>query len=202
MLHTYTPKGKVALLARGAQSLKSNNRILSQYLTEISFEYKTFKEFMALNNARIINDFKDIKLSYNNTKFASIILEILDKTAIADEKHELIYELAITSLKHTNIQTSALSFAIKMLYYIGLGINLKGDGRSIKGVSIERGSIVYTEDNDLVDLHYDDTINLLKLTYLKTENLEDFDQQFLKNVKQFIYLYYGYHLNIKIKALQ
>lgn len=202
LLHTYTPKGKTTLLAKGAQRITSNDRILAQYLTQISFKYTKFRGFMPLYYGKIINDYSIIKKNYNDTKYASLILEILDKTTFADENHQKIYLLAISSLNYKDIEVSSLSFAIKMLYALGFGINLKGDGKKVKGVNISLGSIVYETEDDSVDLSYENTIELLKLTYLKTEELEKFDNDFLKTIKKFIYLYYGYHLNIKLKALE
>lgn len=202
LLHTYTKKGKTALLARGAQNMNNKDRILAQYLTRISFKYTKFRGFMPLYNGVIINDYNDIKSDYNKVKEASLILELLDKTTFADEDHEKIYVNAIKALNHKDILTSSLSFAVKLLYYLGFGINLKGDGRKVKGINISLGSIVYSEENETVDLSYNDTVLLLKLTYTDIDNLESFDKEFLTNIKKFLYLYYGYHLNIKIKALE
>ena len=201
LLQTYTEFGKITLMARGAERINSNDRILSQYLTEIEFSYTTFKDFMTLKEARLINDYKEIKSDFFKTKAASLILEILDKTTLGSDNHAAIYQLAISSLNFSNLKISSYSFALKILYYLGYGIDLKGDGRKIKGVNLELGRIIYEEENYPVFLNYYETIELLKITYSKIENLETFSNEFIAKLKVFINKYYQYHLNVNIKAL-
>lgn len=201
LLQTFTEKGRITLLARGAERLNSNDRILAQYLTHIKFEYNEFKDFLTLKNGEIINDFANIKNDFAKTKGASIILEILDKATLGELKNEDIFELAIKALNYQDILVSALSFSLKMVYYLGYGINFKGDGRKIKGVNIKYGRIIYEEEKIEVDLNYNETIDLLKLTYTKIEDLEAFDNSFINKSKTFIKEYYAYHLNIIIKSL-
>ena len=116
-------------------------------------------------------------------------------------KNEDIFELAIKALNYQDILVSALSFALKMVYYLGYGIDFKGDGRKIKGINLKYGRIIYDEENISIDLNYNETIDLLKLTYTKIENLEAFDTDFINKCRTFIKEYYAYHLNIIIKAL-
>ena len=61
LLFTYTPKGKITLIAKGAQKLNSNDRILGQYLNHISFEEMPGKEMYTLKSAKLIHDFAHIK---------------------------------------------------------------------------------------------------------------------------------------------
>lgn len=201
LLQTYTEKGKITLMARGAERLNSNDRILAQYLTEIEFGYTNFKDFMTLKQAKLLNDYDSIKTDYHKVKDASLILEIITRTAFGDENHQAIYNLAIESLNYHNIKVSSYSFALKILYYLGFGIALKGDGRIIKGVNIEQGRIVYEDELESVILNLDEAVQLLQITYTKTNELKEFDNNFLEKLKIFIKKYYEYHLNISLKAL-
>lgn len=202
LLQTYTPLGRVTLLANGAEKVSNKDRILSQYLTYIEFEYNEFKDFMTLKNAKIIDSFTKIKTDFNKVKEISLILEIIDKAIIGNENHEIIFKLALDAIKYSNAKVSSLSFALKILYYLGYGIDLKGDGRKIKGININLGSLVYEGENKYVYLNYEETIDLLKLTYTKIEELNDFTLETINKIKEFIRLYYEYHLNIKLNALK
>ncbi|HHW79440.1 MAG TPA: DNA repair protein RecO [Acholeplasmataceae bacterium] len=202
LLQTYTPLGKITLNAKGAEKINNKDRILSQYLTYIEFEYTEFKEFMTLKNAVIIDSYQKTKSNFQTVKYASLILEILERVTLGSEDHETIFNLAIEALNYQNIKISSLSFSLKMLYYLGYGIDLKGDGRKIKGVSINLGRLIYEEESYQTFLNYEQTIKLLKLTYTKINNLDDFDDIIIKTLKEFISKYYEYHLNIKLNALK
>ena len=60
LLFVYTNKGKKTLLAQGSQKLNNSNRILAQFLTHIEFKENT-KSFFTLSEAKILNDFKELK---------------------------------------------------------------------------------------------------------------------------------------------
>lgn len=202
LLQAYTPKGKISLLAKGAQKLNNDLRILAQYLTELSFEYYEFKTFMPIRNAKLINDFNNIKINYNDTKEASLILELISKTIIDSKYSEKIYSLVIESLQYKNIQISTLSFAMKLTYYLGYGLNLKADGRKVIGLSINKGGVVYDDEAYPLDLNYDETLLLLKLTYNKTFELEELTNEQLVILKRFIFNYYNRIIDITLNTLQ
>ena len=202
LLQVFTRLGKVTLNARGSQRINSSDRIVAQYLNEISFEYNTFKSFLSLKSAKLINDFEFIKKDFNKTKTISLVLEIIDKVLIDEIYNEKIYELLIEALYSKNIETASLSFALKMLYYLGYGMNLKSNGNNILGTSINKGGIVYEGERFPIDLNVEESIALLKLTYLKISETIEIDELHLKSIKRFIYYYYENKIDLKLNALK
>lgn len=204
LVWVFTKLGKVTLNARGSQKINSKDRIITQYLTLISFEYKEFKTFMYLSNAKIINDFNKIKVNYNLTKDASMPLELIDRAVFESDYNEKIYNLLIDTLNSGNIKYASLSFALKLLYYIGYGLNLVPEQKEVKGISIHKGGIVYDNENYYVNLNLEESVSVFKLTNLKIKDLDDFklEENEYQKIKSFIYNYYLDKLDIKINALK
>lgn len=204
LVWVFTKLGKVTLNARGSQKINSKDRIITQYLTLISFEYKEFKTFMYLSNAKIINDFNKIKVNYNLTKDASMPLELIDRVVFESDYNEKIYNLLIDTLNSSNIKYASLSFALKLLYYIGYGLNLVPEQKEVKGISIHKGGIVYDNENYYVNLNLEESVSIFKLTNLKIKDLDDFklEENEYQKIKSFIYNYYLDKLDLKINALK
>ena len=199
LLFTYTPKGKITLIAKGAQKLNSNDRILGQYLNHISFEEMPGKEMYTLKSAKLIHDFAHIKNDFEDTKKCASMLEIIDKAIKADENHELIFTMLTRGLSSKNLEYSQLSFALKVLDIIGYGINLEADGRKIKGLSLSEARLIYLNEDLSYDLSLEQTIHLLKLQKMPFEDLESLNLE-TKSIHTFIKKYYEYHLNIQLKT--
>src|SRR5690554_6498806 len=108
LLQVFTPLGKVSLNARGSQRINSNDRVIAQYLNLIEFEYNTFKSFMTLSKAKLINDFNNIKTNFNLAKTASLVLELIDKVMIDEIYCKKVYELIIATLNSKYLEISVL----------------------------------------------------------------------------------------------
>ncbi|MDX9691083.1 MAG: DNA repair protein RecO [Acholeplasmataceae bacterium] len=201
LLFVYTKKGKKTLLAQGSQKLNNSNRILAQFLTHIEFKENT-KSFFTLSEAKIRNDFKELKEDYVKTKSAALILEIIDHLIVDVYSHESIFQEVMLALVSPHIKLSALSFALKILKPLGYEINLFLDGRKVKGLSIEKGSIIYDDEADYVDLDVKSSTYLLKLMYMPYLSLEPVSEEHIPKIKEFILKYYQYHLQTTLKNLQ
>lgn len=202
LLQVFTPLGKVSLNARGSQRINSNDRVIAQYLNLIEFEYNTFKSFMTLSKAKLINDFNNIKTNFNLAKTASLVLELIDKVMIDEIYCKKVYELIIATLNSKYLEISVLSFALKMLYYLGYGMNLLTEEKMVIGVSIDKGGLVYKGENFRLDLNVEEAITLLKLTHLKIGDKLDIDESHLNEIKRFIYYYYENKMDVRLKALK
>lgn len=202
LLFVYTKKGKVTLNARGSQRINSKDRILSQYLNLIEFEYKTFKSFLNLNNSKLINDYSNIKKEYNNVKNTSLMLELIDKIIIDNDNNEKIYSMLVNALDSKNYEKASLSFSLKLLYYLGYGLNLKPENKNVLGVSIVKGGLVYEGENYYIDLDIDNSISILKLTHYNFKDLNKIDNLNIDEIKSFIYKYYLDKMGLNIKALK
>ena len=201
LLFVYTEQGKKTLLAQGSQKVNHPNRILAQYLTHIAFK-ENQKSFFTLSEAKMIDDFKHLKEDYKKTKSAALILEIIDSCIVDQYSHQNIFKEAVLALHAASIHEAALSFALKMLTPLGYGLNLKLDGRTVKGINIEKGSIIYQNETDMIDLDVKDATSLLKLIYLPYQEIDAISDEIMTKIKSFILKYYQYHLQTTLKNLQ
>lgn len=201
LLFVYSKVGKKTLLAQGAQKTNNIHRILAQYLTRIEFKDLP-KSFYTLSDAKILDDFKEIKSDFNHTKSAALILEIIDQMTIDDDMHQVIYDEMISALKAKHIEISALSFALKMLRPLGYQIDFHVDGRAVKGFNTNLSRIIYQEEVHPVDLDIKETTLILKLSMLPYDDLETISTPQYVHLKSFILKYYQYHLQTTLKNLQ
>lgn len=201
LLFVYTPYGKITLLARGAQKLTQKTRVIGQFLSLVSFDETKNKTFMHFKNPKLINDYAYIKEDYQYTKYAALMLEIVDKFMIDIENHEKIYQELIDALAQKHTQIAAYAFALKVLQILGYGLDLKADGRVVKGVSVEKGGLVYKNEAYASDLDTKEAITLLKLYVLPYNELNDILDQSFKRIESFIIKYYAYHLHTTLKNI-
>jgi len=201
LLFVYTPVGKLTLLAKGAQKLSQKTRVIGQFLTRISFEETPGKTFIVLKNPKVLQDYENIKNDYALTKHAALILEIVDKFTIDIEDHQSIYDEMVLALSQDDIKLSSLAFSLKMLKPLGYEIDLTADGRVIRGISVEKGGLVYENEGFSVDLDTKDAISLLKLYYLPYNEHSDVLVESIHRIESFILRYYEYHLHTTLKNL-
>ncbi|MFA6800673.1 MAG: DNA repair protein RecO [Acholeplasmataceae bacterium] len=202
LLFVYTPQGKMTLLAKGAQKLNQKSRVIGQFLTRISFDVTMLnKTFVTLKNPVVLDDYARIKDDFQTTKYAALILEIVDKFMIEIESHETIYQEVVLALSQNDLKIASLAFSLKILKPLGYELNLTANGNLVKGVSIAKGGLVYENDGYSIDLDTKDAILLLKLTYLPyNEHSNDLDES-IQRIERFIQKYYEYHLHTTLKNL-
>ncbi len=201
LLFTYTPQGKVTLLAQGSQKLNQVSRILAQYLTKITFKEGN-KSFMKLQEGAIVEDFAAIKSDYHLTQTAALMLEIIDHIVVDNADHVRIYHELDLALHAPYIELSSLSFALKMTELLGYGLDLIPDGRTLKGLSLSQGRLIYQDETDPVDVSISDALGILKFMKMPYEALTPELKIYLDVVKNFVSKYYDYHLQTTLKNLQ
>jgi len=201
LLFVYTMIGKKTLLAQGSQKLNHPNRILAQYLTQIEFKDQD-KSFLTLSEAKIINDYAQIKEDYKLTKSAALMLEIIDLLIVDSYDHQEIYQSLIKALQSKQLEIATLSFALKILRPLGYPLDLNADGRKVLGVNVEKGGLVYQGDPDIIDLDVKESIVLLKMNFIPYQDLEAYEIETIAKIKSFILKYYQYHLQSTLKNLQ
>ncbi|MDL2292674.1 DNA repair protein RecO [Acholeplasma sp. OttesenSCG-928-E16] len=199
LVFVYTKSGKRTLVASGALKMNSNLRIMTQFLNHISFE-ESKKMMFNLKNCELINDFSTIKNNYQLTKNSSTMLEVIDKLIYEDNEHEKIFNELILALNN-NIETSYLTFLARILFYLGFAPNIKGNGKKVKGMSVEKGGIVYEDEYIALDLDYQETILFLRLISGYQTKL-DLSNDVLEKLIYFLIKYYQYHLQISLKTLK
>ncbi len=202
LIYVFTPEGKVTLNAKGAQKLTDKSRVISQYLSHISFKEQKNKTFYILSEPKLLNEFKELKNDYHKTKQAALILEIIDQLIIDHINYKDVFDDMISALNEKDIKVSSLSFALKILKPLGYALDLNADGRQIKGVSIEKGGLVYKNESFAIDLDTKDAIFLLKLYYLPYNEHGIYEIDIIDKIELFIKKYYQYHLNVTLKHLK
>lgn len=201
LLFTYTPQGKVTLLAQGSQKLNQASRILAQYLTKITFKEGN-KSFLKLQEGVIIDDFAAIKSDFSHTKSAALMLEIIDHLVVDNADHERIFHELDLALHGHDIELCSLSFTIKMTDILGYGLDLTPDGRPLKGLSITQGRLIYQDEVDPIDISLSDAVGILKMMRMPYALLTEDLKIYLDAAKNFISKYYDYHLQTTLKNLQ
>jgi len=200
MCFVHTPEGKRTLIARSAQKTNNADRILAQYMTRISFK-DAGRPIQTLSGGTILDGYPAIKDDVRQLRHAAVVLEILDRVVIGDFDHQSIYDNAIQALDAPLVKEASFAFALRMTRPLGIGISLEADGRPVKGVSVDRGGIVYKEESIHADLDVQDTIVVLKLMRIPYESLEALDEATCQRIIVFIRTYYQYHLNVTLKTL-
>ena len=202
LLFTYTSHGKVTLIAKGSQKLNASSRVISQFLTCLTFTEVALKTMYTLNSPKLINDYALIKADYHQTQAAALMLEVIDQFIVEDVNHQAIYDELKAALEAKDMTISSLAFVMRMLKPLGLGLDLKPDGRIVKGISIEKGGLVYEDEEGFVDLDVKVATPLLKLYYLPYNEHDIYEIDIIKEIKEFIQKYYQYHLQTTLKNLK
>ena len=142
-----------------------------------------------------------IKSDFHQTKAAALMLEIIDKVVVDNANHQLIYHELNLALAAPSLEVASLSFSIKLMSELGYGLSLRPDGRTIKGFSTSKGSLIYNDEEDPIDLETKDAVSLLKLSVMPYDQLAN-ETMDLTKIKEFILKYYSYHLQTTLKNLQ
>src|SRR5690606_5228699 len=132
LLFVYSPKGKVTLIAKGSQKLTSNSRILSQFLTRITFKETDGKSMYILQDAEMMNDYPSIKRDYNQLEYAASILSMVDSCVSENDDHESIFKDLVEVLEHFQKEL-VIAFGFRLGKRLGYPLSLKPDGRIVKG---------------------------------------------------------------------
>jgi len=198
LVFVYTTKGFKTLIAKGSQKLTSKERILAQYLNLIEFKDTPNKTMFILTEGKALNLFETLKKDYNNINLVSIMFDLIQTFVSDQDDHEAIYQNLKEALLNFKKET-VLSFGFKLLRYLGYPLNLKPDGRKVKGFNISEARIVYVGENLQIDLNLTLTTFLLKLTHLPYDKIDEIDESYFNKLKSFMYQFYEYHTDTQIK---
>lgn len=92
--------GKVTLMARGAKKPRSRFASSSQLFIYGSFVYQRSKGIGTLNQADIIDSFREIRSDLMLTAYAANMVELLDKLTEDHESNPYLYEILYQLLHH------------------------------------------------------------------------------------------------------
>jgi DNA repair protein RecO (recombination protein O) len=196
LLFVYTPFGKVTLVASGVKSYKHEFRVLSQYLTEIEFQYHD-KEMFPLSKAKRIDGFEDLKKDYGQLSKQAVMLEVVDHLMTSDLEHDKIYPLLIELLKHPY---GYLIFTLKLLFGFGYRLNFVGEDPT--GFSIKNASVTTKSDGAYADYDLEITAFIAALYFYKAGDSIQLESHQIKHIEHFIKTFYRYHMEYDIKGLK
>lgn len=196
LLYVYTKYGKVTVVASGVKSYKHEFRVLSQYLTEIEFQYHD-KDMFGLSKAKLIDGFDDLKKDYLRLSKQAVMLEIVDHLMTNDLEHDKIYPLLIELLRHPY---GYLIFALKLLFGFGYRLNFVGEDPT--GFSVKNASVTTKKDGVYADYDLDITSLIATLYFYKTGDAIQLETHQIKHIEHFIKTFYRYHMEYDIKGLK
>jgi DNA repair protein RecO (recombination protein O) len=92
--------GKIALMARGARKPRSRFASSSQLFIYGSFVYQKSKGIGTLNQADILDSYREIRSDLMLTAYAAYMVELLDKLTEDQEPNPYLFELLYHLLHH------------------------------------------------------------------------------------------------------
>lgn len=178
IIHALAPNGsKYSFIAKSA--LKSKKRFGGGILEPLHFVNLTYKDnqdesrMKTLTEANLIDDFKDIRLSYETLDLALYILNCVSHVSLEGDQHsEFLFNLTGHSLravtKVSDLNVLKLHFCLKFLYQQGV-IALEPWMAVFLKTNISDSNTL-CEDNSAKDFtkEYLNSIELLVTQYIKT----------------------------------
>lgn len=192
--------GKISIMVKGAMSPKSKNLSVSQVFGVNEYLLKKGQSFFYISDSKILESNFKIRENYDNLIYASILLEILDKSSISGETNKKAFDLLRKTLKFYNFTKDpislALAFELKYLSFIGYRPRL--DIKEKSYFSIREGIIDF-QDPFSFSLTRKDLVYLNEILYGKLEDIENIEnieisrKKYLHNI---IIKYIKYNLDI------
>ena len=209
VLTILTEHGLISCLVRNANNYKSKNFAYSQEMTEIEFDLSKSKRnsFDTLTTGRVINNYSNIKLSYQKTSSAMIVLELINQFAEFIEDYQTLYNFTtsiFSLINNSNYEyLYSLIFKLKITYLLGIAPNFKHcncDGSEFIGFSIKNGKMKCKKCYNDEKLEIGKIVEVLKvLYYMKisdmTEDVLEYANNMISLVEKFLTDYYQFHLD-------
>ncbi|MEK6627365.1 MAG: DNA repair protein RecO [Bdellovibrionota bacterium] len=171
---------RTSFMAKSA--LKSKKRFGGGILEPLHFVNFTYKEnssstqLKSLKEASLIDDFKDIRTSYDKLELALFVLNCVSHVSLEGDQHsEFLFNLTGHTLravaKTESLDILRLHFCLKFLYQQGVISIEPWMAVFLKNNIMD--SALLTEDSKVQDStrHYLDSIELLVTEYIKTADV-------------------------------
>ena len=166
-----------SFMARSA--LKSKKRFgggILEPLHFVNFSYRDTNDsekLKTLTEASLIEDFKDIRSSYEKLELALFVLNCVSHVSLeGDQNSEVLFNLTGHSLraisKTENVDILKLHFCLKFLYQQGVVSFENWMGPFLKASMSESGELVRDQDVQQATETYLDSIETLVNQYIKT----------------------------------
>lgn len=213
ILQVYTRKyGLISIIAKGANKLKSNLRALTlNYTYGYFYIYYKKNKLSILSNVDLIDSFNNIKSDIILISYMTYLCD-LTKQIVKDNHDEIIYDDLIESIKKINSNLDPLIitniFEIKMLDYLGIGLNLDscikcGNKKDIVTIDPDVGGFICKKcykDSFIVNPK---TIKMLRLYYyvnIKSINEINISDDVKQEINLFLTKYYDRYTGLYLKS--
>ncbi len=212
IINILTKDGLIGVMAKGAKSLKSPLRSSTLSLTYAEFNlYYHEDKLSILKSADVINDFTNIKKDIVLISYMTYLCELASNVMKQNPNSE-IYDLLISALNKINNGLNPMIltniFEIKLLDYLGVGINFNGcikcgSSSDIITIDADAGGYICQNcyENEII---YDDkTIKMLRMYYLVDINsISDLkiSDIVINNINHFINTYYDRYTGLYLKS--
>ncbi|MDG5786555.1 DNA repair protein RecO [Evansella sp. AB-P1] len=207
--------GKVALMARGAKRPKSRFASSAQIFIYSIFVYQRSSGIGTLNQADLIDSFKNIRSDLKLTAHGAYIVELLDRLTEDNERNPYLFELVYQTLVFLNegIDPDILTriFETKMLEVAGVSLQLRhcmlcGNPEYPFVFSMRHSGLLCNqckyEDSNHINIQ-DSVIKLLRLfqqidiNRIGNINVKDDTKRQLKDI---LHHYYDEFVGVRLKS--
>ena len=214
--------GKLALIAKGARTLKNPNRAILQPLHYIKVEYyfKPNRNMQLLKEVSIYNHYYEIKKYYSKLIHSYMCIDILNKISQFDNPCNIIFRLIKSVLHNINVSPEDsislfyLFYQIQLLKYLGYQPNTilcaicdNQINEAYYNKSIGQLVCINCNQDKKLKLN-NNTIKLIKKlesTHInKILTINNYDNNDIRLINKFFINYITYHIFdiSKIKSLQ
>lgn len=125
VLHLYSlERGPIKAIAKSGYN--SRNSGATQNINCCEFLLAEGKNFHIVKEVKLLEDFKQIKKSYQTIGLAFLLVEILDRIAITDDAYEIPYNALLEKLGGLNTQTNFNKQIVAVIEFLWLIIDYLG----------------------------------------------------------------------------
>lgn len=183
-------RGKISVMARGANNPKSKLIGVTQVFTLSDFQFNSGKNFYFISQGDIIDSFYSIREDIERVIYGYYILELVDKSISIEQENKNIYGLLEKSLEvlsqlDSDFLKFIIAYEIKFIAFLGYKPYLQGcvncyskEAKKIR-FSIEKGGILceecFSEDRYSQPMNTKIYDLMVKLLYSKLDNLEEIE---------------------------
>jgi len=211
ILYLYTNKGLVSVIAHGVKKMNSPFRVLSQTGNYIQIAYSK-GDFPSLKEGSLIDEYSNLRNDLFSYTYFTHILELVNNTIPEDSNHpkmfQFIKKIATKLNEGIDAETISLIFELKLLYFLGYGLNLKQCNicnlQEDLVFSVEHGGLVCRNHLSLQQNSYDqDMTQVISILYgidLDQQTVPVLDKNRKVIIRHIVDLLFNDYLGYKTKS--
>lgn len=212
IVNLFTREGLKGVLCKGAKSLKSPNRSVTTKFTYGKYIiYDKKDKTSILKEGSVINDFYHIKNDIILIGYMTYLSDLVYQVVKQNSNSE-IYDIFISSLKKIeegmNPMIISNIFEIKMLDYLGVGINLEccnscGSNKNIVTISADLGGYICSncyQGEYVYDLKVIKMIRMYKLVNIDSITDIKVSENIVNEINRFLNIYYDRFTGLYLKS--